>query len=222
MTPETRFEDRLLTELRAHVARNRPEPAPTPRRRPLLRPAPIAAAGAVLATAAVAVVIATGGDGASPAYAVTPQSNGSVTVSVKSLDDADGLQQALRDAGVNAVVRTLPAGKVCKPQAPTGRAPVTGGMAVSGSQLRGGTATFTVSADGIRDGKTLLITTSGGADGGPSSISFAMVDGANPTCELVDAPPAPEPGSATHDEGGFVTSGGGEGTGAGPATSVAP
>jgi hypothetical protein len=192
MTPQTqdRFEERLLTELRAHVARTAETPAPAPRRRFVLRPTPIAVAGGALAAIAVAVVLATGGDGADPAYAVTPQSDGSVTVSVKSLDDAAGLEQALRDAGVNAVVRTVPAGKMCQPQA----TPQTGGgMVVSGATNVSGASTFTVSADGIRDGDTLLITTSGNGGHGPSSISMAMVDSADTSCTLVDAPPLPKP-----------------------------
>jgi hypothetical protein len=225
MSPQTRdrFEERLLTELRAHVARNADAhtPARAPRRarrRIALRPRPIAAAGALLAAAAVAVVLASGGDGADPAYAVTPQSDGSVTVSVTSLDDAAGLQAALRDAGVNAVVRTVPTGKMCEPNAPA-QAPRSGRMMVGGTSRAGGATTFTVSADGIRDGDALLITTSGDGSDGPSSISFAMVDGADTSCTIVDAP-TPAPGAP--DAGGRVTSGRAGARDAGPSTSVAP
>jgi hypothetical protein len=199
MSPQTRdrFEERLLTELRAHVARTADAhtPARAPqraRRRIALRPRPIAAAGGLLAAAAVAVVLASGGDGADPAYAVTPQSDGSVTVSVTSLDDAAGLQAALRDAGVNAVVRTVPVGKMCEPNAPTKAPQSERGMVVGGATKTGGATTFTVSADGIRDGDALLITTSGEGTDGPSSISFAMVDGGDTSCTIVDAP-APLP-----------------------------
>jgi hypothetical protein len=116
-----------------------------------------------------------------------------VTVSVQSLDDAAGLEAALRDAGVNAVVRTAPAGKMCEPNAPA-QAPQSGrGMVVGGASKAGGATTFTVSADGIRDGDTLLITTSGDDTAGPASISLAMVDSADTSCRLVDAPALPEP-----------------------------
>ncbi len=89
------FEDRLLTELR-HVVATRPAPA-TPRRGKLIALA--ATAGAAIA-AAVAVALG----GGSAAYAVEPGADGSVTVSIHDLSDAAGLQSALRDAGVPAVV----------------------------------------------------------------------------------------------------------------------
>jgi hypothetical protein len=197
MTPDLRFEDRLLTELRAHVERNAtvPAPSPTRRRRPVLRPAPIAAAGGLLTAAAVAVVLASGGDGSTPAYAVTPHDDGSVTVSVASLSDSAGLERELRAAGVRAVVRSLPAGKMCAPPQGEGPKPAAGQttMAVQGTAERGGPATMTLSPGALPEGATLLITTSGdGTDGQPSSIAMAIVDGAGDPCRVVSAPaPAP-------------------------------
>jgi len=97
MTP-TKFEDRLLTELRAVVAaRPAPEVVTASRRSP--RGRLVLATGAVAATAA-GVLIATGGDTAAPAYAVEKQPNGNVTVEIHSLRDAAGLQEKLRAAGI--------------------------------------------------------------------------------------------------------------------------
>src|SRR5262249_42835130 len=103
-----RFEDRLLDRLQPLAAAQ-----PRPRRRTHRRLA-------LAAGAAVAIAIAAGGsgpllsNGAQPAYAVTPNDDGTVTVQINSLTEAAGLQQKLRDAGVQAVVVYLPFGKGCK------------------------------------------------------------------------------------------------------------
>ncbi|HMJ35262.1 MAG TPA: hypothetical protein VK501_15235 [Baekduia sp.] len=108
MSMSNHFEERLLQQLR-QVVTERPAPtravaAPTPprthRRRFVL-----AGAGGVAAVAATVAVIASSGGVTESAYAVTPRADGSVTVKISSLSDADGLQRALRAAGVPAVVR---------------------------------------------------------------------------------------------------------------------
>jgi hypothetical protein len=106
------FEDRLLTELRQRVAAN---PAP-PRRRGRL----VLAGGGVVAAATAAVIVAVGG-GAS-AYAVEKAGDGAVTVHIRSLSDAAGLQRELRAAGVPAIVRYGDDEHPCgaPPSAPTG------------------------------------------------------------------------------------------------------
>jgi hypothetical protein len=105
MSPD--FEERLLHELRAVVAaRPAPGPAPAsaPARRRARRRLVLAGAGGVAALLAAVAIFAGGGDTES-AYAVTPRADGSVTVKISRLSDAAGLQRALRDAGVPAVVR---------------------------------------------------------------------------------------------------------------------
>ena len=109
MSMSTHFEERLLHELR-EVVDQRPAPSPAPAavaapaRRRSRRRFVLAGAGGVAAVLA-AVVLFTGGGGTEPAYAVSPTADGDVTVKISSLSDAAGLQQALRDAGVPAVVR---------------------------------------------------------------------------------------------------------------------
>src|SRR4051812_49187917 len=109
------FEDRLWLELRRHVAAN-PASATRRRRRGRL----VLAGGGVAAAVAAAVVVGVGG-GAS-AYAVEKAGNGAVTVHIRSLHDAAGLQRELRAAGVPAIVSygaaRLPCG--APPSAPTG------------------------------------------------------------------------------------------------------
>ncbi len=201
MTTETdRFEDRLLAELRAHVAQRaaadpRPEPPRGRRVRPAVR---LGLAGAGIAAAAAIVVVATGGDGAPPAYAVQPQSDGSVTVTIRSLRDADGLERQLREAGVRAEVDDLEPGKACK--APRGR-PASGGGAMSSAmrQSTDGTTTFTIDPGDLRADETLLITTSttAGPDraAGATMVSVGVVEGPVAPCEPVDAPAVPTLGA---------------------------
>ncbi|HTU15247.1 MAG TPA: hypothetical protein VMF31_08615 [Solirubrobacterales bacterium] len=111
MTQKDNFEERLLTELRQVVA-ERPEPARDPapaRSHGTRRPARFAMAGGGLAAAVAAVAIFAGsGDNTPSAYAVAKNPDGAVTVSIKSLKDADGLEASLRDAGVPAEVNYTP------------------------------------------------------------------------------------------------------------------
>jgi hypothetical protein len=113
-----RFEERLLAELRRVVVEG---PSPTAAqssaaRRPARpwRRRRLALAGglaAVAAVASVAGVALTGGGDA--AWAVTRNADGTVTVKINSLSNADGLERKLAAAGVPAIVQFLPAGKAC-------------------------------------------------------------------------------------------------------------
>lgn len=137
MTSTHRFEERLLEELSAVVAaRPAPGPAasvPTARRRVVPRGRLAVAGGAVTAAVAAVAVFASSGDHTTAAYAVTPQPSGAVTVTIRSLADADGLQRALDDAGLPAVVdyRADGGGGVGCAAAPGGGA-VTGGTTAGG------------------------------------------------------------------------------------------
>lgn len=91
------FETALLAELREHVVSRRPVPAPARRRRRLT--AAVAALGTAVAAIAGALVLRP-----DPAFAVDTQSDGDVVVTITSLKDADGLEAALREQGVEAEV----------------------------------------------------------------------------------------------------------------------
>lgn len=180
MTTEDRFEERLLTQLRAHVAgRDAGPPTPAPAATAWRARGPrLALAGAAAAAVIAGVAIASGGDGAEPAYAVEPQDDGSVSVTIRSMADADGLERALRDAGVNAEVEALPAGTSC-PSPRVQRAPDPGsgtgtGPSVSSVRQAGdGTTEFTIAGPQVARGETVVITTVGDpGEGGTISLAF--------------------------------------------------
>jgi hypothetical protein len=106
-TPHTldRFEAALLDELRAHVATR---PAVTPPTQQLPRPSRRRRwAGGLAAAAAAAtayVIVSPGGPAVSPAYGIDETPDGDVVVTIHRLDDADGLERALRDHGIDAEV----------------------------------------------------------------------------------------------------------------------
>jgi hypothetical protein len=98
------FETALLGELRAHVA-TRPAAAPEPLAPRPHRPRRWAAGVAAAAAVATAyVVVSPGGPAVSPAYAVSENADGEVVVTVHRLEDADGLEQALSEHGIDAEV----------------------------------------------------------------------------------------------------------------------
>jgi hypothetical protein len=118
---ESDFEQRLLDELKAVVAeRGAKQATATPTEgatpTPAWRRAPRLALGAiaVLAAAAAVLVFNSGGANTPRAFAVEPQEGGGVTIKVYSLEDASGLERALKDAGIRSQVTWLPAGKVCR------------------------------------------------------------------------------------------------------------
>jgi hypothetical protein len=194
-----RFEDRLLTQLREVVA-DQPAPATTPRSRrsPVL-------AGArsrlVLAGAAIAALVATfvvaGGGNPAPAYGVETHADGSVTVQIHSLRDADGLERKLRAAGVPAVVDYLPPGKTCRePRFRPAAGPRSSGRTSTETRRgEGGVTTFTISRGELRPGETLVITSTVGTF---SSLGMAIAAGPVAPCEQIDVPagklPPPPPG----------------------------
>jgi hypothetical protein len=155
-----RYEDRLLTELRALATANAAAGAPerAPRRvRPRLALAGVAG-GACAATAAFALM---GGEEASTAYAVEPQGDGTVTVEIHELQDAAGLERQLREHGIAAKVDYLPAGQGCRePRFTPARRDLTQALSLLLAQRADGSVAFTVDKRQLRPGETLVITSS--------------------------------------------------------------
>jgi hypothetical protein len=133
-----RFEDRLLGELNAIVEHN-PSPVtePAPARRKTAHPTRrfALASGMAMALAAAAAVIVATGDPES-AYAVDKADNGSISVEVRSLSDADGLEAKLRAAGVDATVNYNTGEKSkCGPPPLSKNGPAPGGGVDGGPSL---------------------------------------------------------------------------------------
>ncbi|HEX6354710.1 hypothetical protein [Actinophytocola sp.] len=107
------FEQNLLTELREVVAEQASVPPP---RRALLRGRlALTTAGVGLLAAGLLIgVPAMYGDRTSPAYAVTNNDDGTVTVMLNRLEDPEGLERELAAHGITAEVDFSPPGKQCR------------------------------------------------------------------------------------------------------------
>ncbi|MEU8250240.1 hypothetical protein [Nonomuraea sp. NPDC048916] len=100
------FEEQLLMDLKAEFAAREER-----RRRTGRRLFTGAAAATLAAAAAIAVPLLTAG---SPAYAVSENTDGTITVLIKEFRDADKLEQDLKAMGVTADVTYLKPGKACE------------------------------------------------------------------------------------------------------------
>lgn len=173
--PLDRFETALLAELRRDVARR----AAVSARRPGRRLAVAAAGGAVAATVAVGGLVLR----PDAAFAVDPQPDGDVVVTLTSLEDADGLEQALADEGVDAEVSydadapAPPEGDFALEDEQTDTGTGSRGLteegeppdddacvATIGVEMADDEVTFRLSADAVDSDAVLHITTSGDAD----------------------------------------------------------
>jgi hypothetical protein len=84
------------------------------RRRRTRREVLIPVLGGLAALAITAVVIAGGSN--TPAYAVTENADGTVTIKIHEARDAKGLQATLRERGYDVIVDYVPEDKRCMPQ----------------------------------------------------------------------------------------------------------
>lgn len=114
------FDRALLTELRRVAAEGAPAPARRTRKR-------WAYAGSGIAAAAVAAFgFSTLGSPAAAAYAVDEQGDGDIVITIHELDDADGLERALAEHGIEAEVdyRADGNGPIEAPDAGEGEGPL--------------------------------------------------------------------------------------------------
>jgi hypothetical protein len=125
------FETALLDELRTIVTERSQQRARHPLASRLRRPSFIAVPVGVAGAAAAAVVGVGALNGATAAYAVTTASSGDVVVTINSLSDASGLQNALRADGIDAIVNYDADGS-STPPIPAGSGAVDGGSSASG------------------------------------------------------------------------------------------
>ena len=202
--PLDSYEMALLQELRGEVERRSalaPDPAPNlgpttgaPARRTVRRRLVLAGASVAAVAAAVTVPLALGG---SPAYAVSPNSDGSVTVSIQRAEDAEGLQRALAANGVDAEVDYVPDGYACDPARFTpADGPSTGPISVQSSTDG---MTFTVPRSMGDGGRTLVIVMSGDEHSG--SLDVASAEGTVGACAARPGTGTLPPGAKTHTSG---------------------
>jgi len=111
------FEQNLLTELREVVAER--AAAPQPRRAlPRKRLALATAGGGLLAAGLLVGLPALNGAQTPAAYAVVTNDDGTVTLTITRLDDAEGLERQLKEHGIAAEVDYPPPGKMCRNDPP--------------------------------------------------------------------------------------------------------
>jgi hypothetical protein len=210
------FEERLLGELKAVVARRGAEQAASTEsvaHSPSWRRAPRPAAGAVAVfAAAVAVLVFSSGGGNTPkAFAVEPHEGGGVTIQIYSAEDSAGLEGALAEAGIRSQVTWLPAGKSCRePRFTPSTVKTSAGGTIGGIAMGGPGKAMTIgvmssedeyvhSAPNIsldpasfRPDQTVVISGSRGPYDGDSEGGFEarmeIAEGPVEPCEPVDSP----------------------------------
>jgi hypothetical protein len=166
------FEQSLLGELRRNVAARTPDRSVARRRTGVrLAVGGLAAAGA----ATVAVVLGSVVLGPEAAYAVDPQPDGDVVVTIHDLADAAGLEAALAAEGIHAHVTYVPGFSQDDRQARTATGADGADCDIALAKVDGGVR-FTLGAGPIAGGSELDIVTSGSdpADvGSPVAVTWS-------------------------------------------------
>lgn len=202
----TKFADQLYEDLmREHGAelRSVPEPgaAAVRSRRRAARPAWLTA-GLLTATAAAAGGFVLFGGAASPAYAVTRNANGTVSVAVKQASAIDAANARLKAIGVRVVIVPVRAGcPDLDSLADQGLHGATVGVGVSGGG--GQVDSITVDAQGVPADDTLVLAfedSDGGAFGGSG-----IVEGKVPGCVTLPTPPTAPAGPGSGGGSGSRT-----------------
>lgn len=200
---ETEFARRLRAELTTIVAnRAAAQAAQTTTSAPTTRsvwllgdPRFALASVAVIVLAAVALIVSASGGDTSAAFAVEAEAEGEVSVEIRSLEDAKGLEEALGAAGVPASVNYLAPGMTCKePRFQPAPWP-DGARAISMARVTGdgpfafsGPLRFSISGDAVGPNQTLVITASASADGlFGVGTKVEIAEGAVAPCEPVPA-----------------------------------
>ena len=160
MNSLTYFQQSLDAELQERAAQLPPEQAAAPTRRARPRRRVLIAVGAVAAAAAVAVAVpATTGGGTQAAYAVTPHSDGTVSIKLFDPKDLAALQAELRRLGIpmTAMVATQGCTEALPPTGATLKRQL--GQIVVAETARPAYPAITevIRPSAIPDGETLLL-----------------------------------------------------------------
>jgi len=196
----TKFTDQLFTDLmREHgptLAQTRP---PEPGRHLAPHRALLAAGTCFVAVAATAGGLVASSGGGTPAYAVTPHPNGTVTLDVYRESGFAGINTKLHQLG-DGQVFVVPVEAGCPRPAPPAVSSV--GVMISVGASRSSDGSVTVNAQGIPAGDILVVgfvTTADGSYGGSVVTSPPA-----PNCINLPAPP-PGGGSGSGSSSGTVT-----------------
>lgn len=175
--PLDSFETALLSRLRDQVQ----EPTAASHR---IRRSRLLLAAAATVAAAAAMVVVVPGLGSTAAYSVQEGNSGTITVEVRRLEDAEGLEAALAEYGVNADITYVPNGRTCAPGRYT---PVY--RKLSGMELEVGRERLkvTLPPGAVRVGETFVLSVSGkvmSASSAPSVAGETVSDVFNSTTDF--------------------------------------
>jgi hypothetical protein len=194
------FEERLLVELKADMIRRAEDEARAVRPRMARRRAGrLALAGVGLLGATAAVTVAAGLVGPqTPAYALTPNPDGTILVRIKELRDAAGLEADLRAHGVITDITYLPYNGRCA--GPDGssewHSPGDGAAAGDDAAAGGGAGetpavaakgpdSFVISPAAFRPGDIVVLRFWENPDDGAYQLRWRTADKPVPPCEIV-------------------------------------
>jgi hypothetical protein len=207
--PNEDFEDRLLAELRARVAARETEAeavSTLPSRRHVPR---LAVAGvAVTAVAAAVLIVGAGGSETPAAFAVTPHGDGRVSVEVRALTDAQGLERALDAAGVPAEVAYPSEGETCDlsrlhaagaesvEAVPAEAVPVETVPAEAAEAAPAKVSRLTIDPSKVGDGRTLVLVATPAPDGEGDAVEATVAESGAAVCGATSAPAETSPPEA--------------------------
>ncbi|MEV7526336.1 hypothetical protein [Streptomyces sp. NPDC091371] len=192
------FEERLKSELMA-VAEGRSEvrvPAPAVVRKPAARRyrMPLALGAVAAAVAGMVALPVLGEDGGtSPAYAVSRNDDGTISVHVFHPDGVDGTVRELRELGITVAVAPRRPSEQCPSTVayPQGLTPGEGGGEFAGA--RDSSAQYMITPETVPPGHTLVLSTPMDASD-THPIGFGAVESSKvPSCVPVYADPARAP-----------------------------
>lgn len=204
----TKFEDRLFDDLiRAHGAELS---APTAARR---NRAVWLSGGVVAAAGASAAGLVMFGSGATPAFAVTQNSDGTATIAVHQLSGIAGANAKLHSLGDNVVIVPVQAGCPSLGSLPkagqiTGKTTSTGMRSASGQ--------ITVNVTGIPAGDIAVVGVS--QNGTMTQMGVAITTAPAPSCVSLPAPPPAGGGGGVVSQPSGPSTNSSSGSSAGPVT----
>jgi hypothetical protein len=196
-----KFEDRLLSDL---LTEHRPAldavEVPAPRRaghRPLWIAASVLGLTGAVTVGAVLI------GGGSPAYAVTKDADGTVSVTLRESSGMDGANDELRELGVPAKVVPV------RPECPSvDTLPVVQPQGkVTGKATTNADGSISFETTGVPDGATVVVTSEEDA-AGKLTLGMFLVDGPAPDCVSPPSGPGGSTQEGTGPDAGLDSSGG--------------